>query len=268
MNTTWLRSGTLALALGFGGLTSGHANAQGNLPDAVETRDGSVIRGTIVERRPDGTVLLMDYAGTVREFAADDVVRAGPATAPAAEPTEVTTPPALGSAGVRDMIRLEIIADDERIVTHRQLAVGTGVAFDFRTGSTITSRSVAEEELCEGSCVVALPPGLHVLRMRQHRWMPNYRSAPERFVLEEDTRMMLATRSRRGIRVGSGVATIPLLGFGLYAVATAPTDANGEIELDTMAVLGLISLTAGIVTATMAFLVPDVIDVYVEPLQP
>ena len=59
-----------------------------NFPDILVQKDGSEVRGTLLEKKADGSGTFQKFNGELLEFRADKVSYVGPATRPNAEPTQ------------------------------------------------------------------------------------------------------------------------------------------------------------------------------------
>ena len=67
--------------------------AMGNsFPDILVQKDGSEVRGTLLEKKADGSGTFQKFNGELLEFRAETVTYVGPATRPNAEPHQAKQP--------------------------------------------------------------------------------------------------------------------------------------------------------------------------------
>ena len=180
---------------------AGESMAQGaaSLPDIVETTDGTVVRGTIVERRPDGSVIMEDYFGEVREFEAEDVVYAGAAVREAS-----------GGAS-SGMVVVQFAPDSPHLRLHRRMGTGRTTGHNMSTGQTYVRRVVLEEEVCRGPCEAQIPVGPATLNVRTAAGWPLLETTPTRFDLGVDSEIAVSTQRRgtlRAVLVGAGMVMV------------------------------------------------------------
>jgi hypothetical protein len=184
----------------------GAATAQ-QLPDVVETRDGGMVRGTIVERRSDGSVILIDAAGQIREFPAANVRYAGArVTAPVeAEPT--TAP----DSTERDGVEVHFTSDPERL-SLELVARRAHVRYRGEQGSIIEMQTV-----CASPCVGLVPEGPQTLAVRlPHGGRYVVRSL--RLDLTHPVSLHVRLVTRRALRRGLGFSGLGLAAIGLVTL--------------------------------------------------
>lgn len=109
-------------------------------PDVVRTRDGAMVRGTIVERVPGSHVLLQTAQGEFRRIEESELVAAGPVATQA------------GPTGVP----LRLVAD-EPLGFH--LVTGTATATAWGPGGLARARGYDFRALCRAPCETRLPTG-------------------------------------------------------------------------------------------------------------
>ncbi|HJL16772.1 MAG TPA: hypothetical protein RMH99_14005 [Sandaracinaceae bacterium LLY-WYZ-13_1] len=149
MSRSWSSVLALSLAVGALGLPASDAAAQAP-PDVVMTRDGGMMRGTIVEHVPNSHVVLQMPTGETRRIDGSWVTYAGPASgAPDAA--------APGTSSGRGGVRLRLEADQPRTTFH--LLTGTATATAWGPGGTAFARAHAFDRLCTAPCETSLPTG-------------------------------------------------------------------------------------------------------------
>lgn len=124
--------------------------AQAPLPDVVHTRDGGMVRGTLVERVPGSHLVIQTATGDLRRIEEADVVTA--------RPIPGGPPPAAASPGVR--LRL---SSDQRLGFH--LVTGSASATAWGPGGVARARGYDFRPLCRAPCETTLPPGNHQLAL-------------------------------------------------------------------------------------------------------
>jgi hypothetical protein len=164
-------------------LASGTAVAQTVPPDVVRTKDGGMLRGTIIEKVPNDHVEIQLPNGQSRTVKMSDVEYAGPASAdkPAAPPEANAAPPTAQvppepvsptQAVVKTgMARLTLKADQNGLTFHRKIGTsqGTGTGWVAGTGrnsgGAITMNVQLDnfERLCTAPCAAELPEGTYRL---------------------------------------------------------------------------------------------------------
>lgn len=194
-------------------LPVGSAAAQ-QAPDVVETHDGGMVRGTIVERRPDGSIVLVDAVGQVREFPAASVRYAGVRVeAPADRHDPRATPPTPAREATEPRsVEVHFTSDPTRL----SLEVVTGrahVRYQGRQGTIVEMGTV-----CEAPCVGLLPAGPQTLAVRA----PNggrYVLRNLRLHLDHPVSLHVRLVSKsRGLRLGLGLGGLGLAAVGLAVV--------------------------------------------------
>lgn len=222
------------------------ANAQqGDLPDVVETTDGTMIRGLIVERTPN-VVVIRSASGELHRFATSRVAYAGPARTTAGR--GATTGRAGPASGVR--LRLSSTPSDLGVLVHR----GQSRRAVWGRGMVITDRYV---DLCDAPCEVVVPPGRYRFSVRDRRgdiW-DGRRSVRVR----RPTHVHLRLTSRRSVRVALALTGVGMLAVGaaLFArgfdTGSDPLDRNYNTAL--LAAGGTL-LSVGVIFPVAAFWVP------------
>lgn len=205
-----------ALAFVLVSLLAAGAAAQ-TPPDVVVLRDGTVFRGTLVERGSVRVVLML-ATGEVREFAGADVESAGPDPAvavPVAAPTAVVPAP--------PSVRLHVRGTEPGRTLHR-LTESTEIPLPGRASRPQLDSMMP---ICAAPCDVDLPAGTYAFGVSEgsgsaHRaGAPVHLEAGELWVEIEHT-------DRTGIRVaGWAILGLGAAGGGLIAgfgAASKPPD--------------------------------------------
>jgi hypothetical protein len=187
--------------------------ADAAIADVVETRDGLVVRGTILERDPSGTVVIRSATGALRTFKMSEVVYAGPASrwAQAAPPPPVTPAPALEAAPRAQAIGGETVPVE--------LESGNrDVSFHLRNATAYSGShaAIGYTPLCSAPCKAHLPRGVVHLGVAEGNGLP--REGSEVLRIDGPSRVRADVASATGRRVLGGVM---FLG-GLAIAATAP----------------------------------------------
>lgn len=126
------------------------SEAQGGPPDIVRLRNGSFLRGTIVERT-DEVLVIMLPTGEVRTYPVAElalVTRAPPAVVPAAR-------------GPRALLHVSSDRDDPVLSLHRY--VGSASRMVALSGGTSSVALEQFELLCTAPCDTDIPVGTHQL---------------------------------------------------------------------------------------------------------
>lgn len=187
------------------------AEGGGVLPDVVELTDGSSVRGTLVERRPDGLIVLQDFQGEFRAFSRDDVQYAGPFERSPSAPVDTPRGSGVASPGT---VLLQVTSDHPRLRLQRQLSTGRSTV---RTGllDAALVDTVVHQDVCEGSCLNRVPEGTHRFRaMAGAAAWPIWSTAPSQLTLMEDTEIVVQTRRRGTLRLVTFLSGVALAAGG------------------------------------------------------
>ena len=151
------------------------AQAQGTA-DTVILHDGTLVRGTIVEVRPDDYVVIQTATGETRRFESDQVRYAGPSdqapsasvggggTTPYSPPAPYSAPPP-GSAPSPAQFAPPPVSNGDlpiRIVDEGEgltLRLQTGSAYGMSGGYAV--QITTYRTVCTAPCVGGLPEGVH-----------------------------------------------------------------------------------------------------------
>ena len=127
-------------------------------PDVVRLRDGTFLRGTLVERSPTQVVLMLP-TGETRTYPAELVTFAGPDTPPA--PAAASTPPAAPVAQV-DRIAMLHVRTDQPALSLQRLQGTTTVS--VMVGSRMDTAQVDQfGVVCNAPCDIEMPEGAYQL---------------------------------------------------------------------------------------------------------
>jgi hypothetical protein len=152
------------------------ARAQEVPPDVVRTKDGGMMRGTIIEKVPGDHLEITLPNGQSRTVKMSEVIYAGPVSAdvpaaPPPPPPAVTQPPTPGADGALvnvALARLELKADQGGVTFHRKTGsvhgVGTGWAAGKNGGPVAVGINAnSYERLCTSPCAVDVAQGTYRL---------------------------------------------------------------------------------------------------------
>lgn len=252
---------TLALLVPVAGL----ANTVEALPDRVELLDGSQVRGTILERHGDGSVILRDYLGDLRHIDGAAIRHAGPVE------VETVTPRPVSIWEDRRGNRLRITVDErfEHLEVHRVLATtatpghlgsSNGGGGSWRFGWALQSR----QHLCTGSCETVVASGHHQIHVRAPSGYPFHDVRPLAVDLTQDSTLHLEVKSRRALRWTTGVAALGSFIVGSVLIA------NNSDRLDddswNAGMTGLALLGSGLVFSAATITIPNRVRPTAVPL--
>jgi len=152
------------------------ARAQGVPPDLIRTRDGGMLRGTIIEKIPGDRVEIQLPNGQLRTVKMSEVEYAGPASASEAAPPTPPAPMGLhANVATIDvpMARLELSSKQKGVTFHRKMSAGRGTAEGWSGGQHGGSVSLAFatshfERLCTAPCAAQVPQGTYSLGLSLH----------------------------------------------------------------------------------------------------
>ena len=134
-------------------------------PDIVRTKDGGMMRGTIIESVPNQRVDIMLPNGQTRTVTMTDIVYAGPASADpsAAPPVAAPSPPSpKASSGPiihAPTVRIELKGDQDGLTFHQMNGSSRGFARGGLAGTEI--ETTHHQRLCSVPCEVELPRGTY-----------------------------------------------------------------------------------------------------------
>ena len=213
----------------------------GPMPDIVRLKDGSFVRGTILEHGATTRTVIETRTGT-RTFEAAEIVYAGLATrdpggAPAEAPSPpiaASTAPAVASAVPQVDKQVHFRADGNGVQVHA-MALGKGAA----TAGKL-------EPLCVAPCDVTLERGAYRLALGKEGQPPLY--TRENIELKEGATVQGRVLSRKLTRtVGwsiMGLSTVPIV----YGLVRGFTSKDAERNLGfVIAVVGTGVMGAGFV---------------------
>jgi hypothetical protein len=152
-------------------LVASAARAQGAPPDIVRTRDGGMLRGTIIEKIPGDRVDIQLPNGQTRTVKMGEVEYAGPASGDLATPPPPPAPIAMASNAAAieaPTARLQLKSDQRGLTYYRKMGAGHsdggGWVHGKNGGPVSLSFDTANfERLCTAPCSVEVPQGTYKL---------------------------------------------------------------------------------------------------------
>jgi hypothetical protein len=233
--------------------------------DMVRTSDGTVIRGTILERVTDSHVLIESAGGDRFEFDWAEVTYAGPAAADTTSSAESTTTSETPPDSAEPVAFTAARADEPlRIEAYQNVAVTTD-------GETRTRRQWSEP--CATPCSIPMAdPRATTLRASR----ADGSSGTTAFTIEEYVSgdVAVAYNSRRGARIALGASGGALMVTGLALVIkglgepdSVLIDGDGDLSNNHLSRLtrwGFLPLVVGIGSLTSSFFISDNVDVRYE----
>jgi hypothetical protein len=142
------------------------AFAQGTPPDLVRTRDGGMMRGTIIEKVPGEHVEIQLPNGQTRTVPMSEVEYAGPATT---ETTPASSARPANAATIDvPLVKLDLRSAQRGVTYHRKASAGYGVGAGWVGGKnggpvSLAFASASFERLCTAPCLAELPQGTYSL---------------------------------------------------------------------------------------------------------
>jgi hypothetical protein len=236
------------------------AQAPATPPDIVRTKDGGLVRGTIIELQPGKQVTLLALDGKTRTIPMSDVVFAGPAAqdhgtatpAPAApQPsgapaaTAPSAPPAAAQAPAVAPAprRLRFLADESNLTYFVAAGTAEGVTVGMNpvshTPMPVAVSSTTFNRICTAPCEAAMDPGSYTLAIQRP---DGGLLAADALTLRGDEELKATWVSRTGARWATFLAGAALLTIGIVVgahttssctnVPIGTTDAWGQPVLD------------------------------------
>lgn len=219
-------------------------------PDIVRTREGGMLRGTIIESVPNERVEILLPNGQSRTVKMSDVAYAGPASAdpgattsapaPAPPPPQAPPPaapvvmPANSATIDTGTVRLELAAAQSGLTFHRKVGTsqgtGHGWVFAGKSSGPITMAIETDhfERLCTAPCAAELPRGTYRLGLSVGDG--DVIAADQALDLNGDLRLHGRVTSYAGVRIAGWA-----IGLGGIALGTliAITPHQTCLESDT-----------------------------------
>lgn len=150
----------------------------GAAPDIVRLKTGGMVRGTIAELDPNGTVVIVTIKGDTRTFDMKEVSYAGPAQQEVALPaTAKATPPANEATSKPDErtepIRFTAEGKEKLVTLHMRIAT---------SGSALGSPFSVDEysQVCSAPCDARMRPDMYKLALSAKNGSPVAVEAPIR----------------------------------------------------------------------------------------
>lgn len=258
---------------------SGVAAAQANpIPDVVRTRDGGMVRGTIVERAADGTITLLLVTGGVRTFSPTEIAYAGPSPvvpSPSRSAPPASPPPAPTSRDAEPRtFDVSVRAHGERRL-RVHLVSGEATARSYGSSGVVASARAFEfRQACVLPCTLQLPFGSHRLALSVDSREP---AVSEDYIDVNRNVALRASfsdgrpRRRRGLGIGSTLMVVGA-GVGLTAIpvrlgpsSCEPGEGCGDLgRAIALGSVGLAMFIGGWVGMIMGMVAHD--DAEFEPL--
>jgi hypothetical protein len=240
------------------------------LPDVVKLKDGSMFRGTVLERVAGDHVDLQLPSGQVRRFADGDVAYAGPASSvPAAAPPLPAPAPAQAapSDGVKKVrVRLEANAPniEYELRTGTAHFIGTGWTGGGRS-TTVTGTAQAFEALCTAPCDSSLPIGNQPLALSKDGGGPV--PIANGVTIAGPSKLEATYTDRSGARVAGLVIGIggAIVGGAMVGVGMSAGSKLGETEKSLVAGGAAVSI-AGFIIGLVLLMQSDTAEIRVVPL--
>jgi len=222
-------------------------------PDVVMTRDGGMMRGTIVESVPGDHVTIALGNGQTRTVPWAQVEYAGPESdRPSGGLNRpVPTPPPQGYAPPGEQtVTLRVQGQQDNIALHRVTGTATATAW---TGSGMAAiRAYSFERLCGVPCELQVPPGSHQFALSQG----NGGEVPaEALDIRGDGTLYTHYVDRTGIRVAGWLTLIigGLAGAAWMVIPLATTDFG--LSGDDSWLVGLIGGSSVLIVAEVVGLI-------------
>jgi hypothetical protein len=223
-------------------------------PDIVRTKDGGVLRGTIIESVPNERIEILLPNGQSRTVMMAAVEFAGPAHGDPQAPAA----PAVWRTPALETVRLELKADQPGVTFHRH--VGTSQGYGPRSGYVVLDNF---EPLCTAPCTAHLPAGTYRLGLStsdDNSVLP----APKQLALNGKVTLDGRIASNAGIRVAGWVVTLASLVGGLILANQSDKRCDGTYSCVTTypnrgagATVGAMGMAVGV----MLSMQPDRADI-------
>jgi hypothetical protein len=227
--------------------------------DEVRQTDGTLLRGVIVERVPDGHVVILLPTGETRRLEASDVEYAGPRRLPGPPaPAQAAPPPP--PAPPSSEVPVRWAPDNPGLVLLRQAGSGSGVASGPR-GGFFVMESRYYQTLCNGPCEVQVPRGRHELAVSYAGRRPIGVGALE---VEAPMELGATYEDNSSVRLwglGAGVGGL-VLGTTLVLLDDGADDPEGDPGALFYSGVGVVLV--GAITAAVLMAVPDEVELSVE----
>lgn len=224
--------------------------AQPNIADVVRLRDGTFVRGTLIERSATQVVILLP-SGESRTYLIDAVEFAGPelpGSVPSVPVTALAGPPPVSGPPVA---RLHVQADQSALSLQRLQGTDTVTVFTGRSVGTayIDQFSV----LCNAPCDIEIPEGTYQLGIAQGEDRAVRAGAPT--FLGGDMTLKLNYNDHTGTRVAGWLTLILGNLVGGAMMVLAPSAGSADCSFSTGicdSTLSMPLLIGGAVIATVA----------------
>jgi hypothetical protein len=261
-----MRTPLLALLSLFAALLApAPVGAQSSPPDVVELRDGSFLRGTIVERIEGQYVVLQLVTGEVRRYEMATVVYAGPASA---RPGEVQVPPPpqtqliMAAPAQPRGVPVTIVParSDARLTAHRLPGTATAAVWTGRGVGTLHIDSFAP--LCTAPCEGELEPGSYYFGVSENDGNAQ-RAGGGPYTITGPTTLEIDYDNRTGLRVAGWITWIAGI-LGGTLLMTIPLLGSGNLEAGPL-IGGAVVFTVGLAVGLPLAFLNDSPQVRVSP---
>lgn len=229
-------------------------------PDIVKTRAGGFIRGTIVEKDPDGEVVIRIATGDLRRISMSEVEYAGPVQGGAAQPFDPSAEPE------PDGVRLKLRASEPHIAFQQYAgsASSRGLGYGSDGLATYQGRFEAYDAICIAPCTARLPRG--TLRLGLAKRNRETAEADPIQITESGTLVGTYT-DRQGVRtagwilgIGSGLVGLGLITAGILDAQDTQTGNVIVEDAEPNYVLLGTGLGVGVVGSLVGFILTQMGD--------
>ncbi|MDC0746845.1 hypothetical protein [Polyangium mundeleinium] len=249
---------------------------QASVPDIVLLKDGGMLRGTIVEKDPEGSVTILLPSGKSRTVDMDDVTYAGAESArPKAKPDEDDEDEDEDEAPARKGRRsktkpfitvkageasLKLESDEPNATYH----VRSGSAYVVGSRGSAVGQSFTE--ICTAPCEASLPVGTHYLALSKQGGVPVLSADPVR--LDGPSRIVGSYTSNAGTRMaGLGVLVGGIVVGGVVMLVPIMTRDPGEEFSSAPLVIGGVLLLGGTFGGMLLMMRRDDVKFEITPLE-
>lgn len=189
-------------------------------PDIVRLKDGSFVRGTIVERVEGDRVIIETVTGELRTISFGDISFAGPVdgagTAPSAPPSSASTVPVRFTSALDKLIAYEL--------------TGSAHGMTWGYGWSGYTRVDAFRPLCMAPCTIEVPRGTYTFGIAVEDGTAR-RASGGPFNVDAETTFDLEYESREGYRI-TGWVLFAAAEVAALAVIASPLAADDIADVD------------------------------------
>ncbi|MRG91560.1 hypothetical protein [Polyangium spumosum] len=271
-----MRSSILGFVVGaallLGAIPEASADSgKSSVPDIVILKNGGMLRGTIVEKDPEGSVTILLPSGKSRTVDMGEVTYAGAESArpKADEDEDEDEAPARGGRDGKTKPFITVKAGEaalklESNEPNATYHVRTGSAYVIGTRGSAVGQSFTE--ICTAPCEASLPVGTHYLALSKQGGVPVLSPDPVR--LDGPSRVVGSYTSNAGTRMaGLGVLVGGILVGGAVMMVPIFTREPGESFSAAPIVIGSILVLGGSLAGTLLMFRSDDVKFEITPLQ-